>query len=1413
VEKSAGEMDVLNQTVTYTVRATAPATNILNAKNVVVTDTFDDSSKNYIEQNGGKYYRNAEASKGTFDMSTGIWTIGEMEPGEVATLTYQVKLKQSYFSSGAAPLSNKATATFNESGKVEDSCAVTPGTGTVILSKVKGTNINGSTQTGAQLDTDPSLPNDERNFYYYTVQVKAYNGDMKNVSVEDHFTENAGAILRYEVVSAQIGDMSVLGTNKGPVISATGANGTPNMTWNIGDLAQDTSATVTYKVYLKASAWDNAAKYDSNGSRLTIRNRATVYVADTPYDYKEQTQTVTKYWIKKTGTKVSEGRLQFVVYANGFPISSTVTSLSDTMDGGTFEDATMTIDLLDSTSATTPAHTYTIPLSKILTDSTKTSWKITDMTKVPQEDGSTVDISGPWYYRITYYVNAPYAVTNGAGIGIAGKDNVYTFNVTLTGSDFAATKEVTDVSYGREYATWKTTVTSGTIAKGMVYKDWCTTIKGSTEYMAGLGEQYFFVTDDDLAKIVIKQGDTVIDPSKYDVEPVIKDNAPEGQYYGFNIIFKDNITGIDSSAAHRVTIEYPTSFDLAMIDSNLSGNDVTFENNGEFDVSEDGPAVFEGLYAYSMMRPSNDMGKGFTRYNEETGELVWNINCNYQGVIYGTECYIDEIIPDDQEYVSASVKGYCYYDNHYWAGDINGRNAQFTKFIHIKDTEIVKEADHTKVRITIGGLIGEVWRNVINMNDAENVKTTTISTDGNVGVHGTSWNNIGRFQVTVTTRMKDEYQQQGVKNHVFHNTATLIADGIPGGSATASASSVNINATPPMSKSVKEEDGYSGGNYVLYTLVINSGGADLVSAEGEKVTVTDELIPTATDGAHMATELGSNWFTATDSMGADITDQCELIYDDTGLDGDDETHTSFKLKVPDETPVTVKYYVAFNGVVGDNVSLKNKAYFDYNYVPGNNTEKQITTNIVVSDADFSSASGKHFYLLKQDQWGNPVNGATFNLYVLPNDPTQALNADGTVDTSKCEIATTTGTSNSATYENIATGTDGSGDGKILFRNLDADRIYCYEETDKPDGYSGTVQGVIEFQRLCDSIADIKPITSSTIITGTNTFNGAEYAMPLTKTVKTSSGKDVDCTVPFSFTMTNTTKAADNTIVPVYTDEECSNELAAGGMTATIEGCGTTTFNTLHFKTAGTYTFNIAEDNLNPEEINNGYSKDETVYTATMIVDKHEDNSLYVKEVTIADQNGNPYEELVFNNTFGKNMTGSWTPGGVKVLNGERCYGIRQGEFEFEVLEEIKENGEWKSVVKSTGKTAAGNADNNYVANIIFDAIPYTVEDLGRHGYTIKEKVLSDANINYAASDVYVIVDVEAVNGELVASKVDYYSDLDLVNGVPQFVNEYFLTPETGIHLDFLHYVLVLILAGSALVLSQFRKKKHRGEAD
>jgi hypothetical protein len=288
------------------------------------------------------------------------------------------------------------------------------------------------------------------------------------------------------------------------------------------------------------------------------------------------------------------------------------------------------------------------------------------------------------------------------------------------------------------------------------------------------------------------------------------------------------------------------------------------------------------------------------------------------------------------------------------------------------------------------------------------------------------------------------------------------------------------------------------------------------------------------------------------------------------------------------------------------------------------------------------------------------------------------------------------------------------------------------------------------------------------------------------------------------------KAADNNTVPVYTDEECSNELEDGGMTATIEGSGTTTFDSIYFKAAGTYTLNITEDDLEQDEIDNGYRKDNTVYTATIIVDKYEDNSLYVKEVTFADQDGNSCEKLAFNNTFGSNMIGSWTPGGIKILNGDRrSYGIQQGEFEFEVLEEVKENGEWKSVVRSTGRTDDCNADNLYAANINFDAIPYTVEDLGQHGYTIREKVLSDSCISYVASDVYVIVDVEAVNGRLTASKVNYYSDLDLVNGVPQFVNEYRLIPETGIHLDFLHYILMLILAGGTLIVSQLHRRRRR----
>jgi hypothetical protein len=125
VAKSLVNYDAATRTASYVIKVTAPETNTYTSKNVVVTDELTCELK-YIETKTKDkqtlIYQNYSASTGadTFDSSTGIWTIGDMEPGQVETLTYDIIISDDAYKDGALDvIFNVATVTFNDDGTNE----------------------------------------------------------------------------------------------------------------------------------------------------------------------------------------------------------------------------------------------------------------------------------------------------------------------------------------------------------------------------------------------------------------------------------------------------------------------------------------------------------------------------------------------------------------------------------------------------------------------------------------------------------------------------------------------------------------------------------------------------------------------------------------------------------------------------------------------------------------------------------------------------------------------------------------------------------------------------------------------------------------------------------------------------------------------------------------------------------------------------------------------------------------------------------------------------------------------------------------------------------------------------------------------------------------------------------------------
>lgn len=180
IKKITG-FDAKTQKLTYTITVTAPADNTQTVKDVKVTDVFADNSLKMLEN----LYKDINASKGRFDAKTGIWTIGDMEKGEIQTLTYSVKIKNSWDDTITdKTISNTATVTAGTEKKAE-----------VTSNKVFNNNLNITKSTvDGQYGTSKGIHVDATGTWIkYTITVNASNvnqDDASGVKVTDIFSDN-----------------------------------------------------------------------------------------------------------------------------------------------------------------------------------------------------------------------------------------------------------------------------------------------------------------------------------------------------------------------------------------------------------------------------------------------------------------------------------------------------------------------------------------------------------------------------------------------------------------------------------------------------------------------------------------------------------------------------------------------------------------------------------------------------------------------------------------------------------------------------------------------------------------------------------------------------------------------------------------------------------------------------------------------------------------------------------------------------------------------------------------------------------------------------------------------------------------------------------------------------------------------
>jgi pilin isopeptide linkage protein len=1342
VDKTA-DYDRAQRLIHYTITVEAPESNTLTSKDVYVEDTIDSVSKLYLEkqtdaQDSSKayYYRNVVAPSGTsLDKTTGVWTVGNMEPGTTVTLTYDVKVSDSYVNAQGVDINNMATVHYNKTG-----------TG-VADANVRSDDVLNLTKSnsGGTLHTD----DDGNTYLEYTLTVTAPTtnaGTMENISVTDTFGSDATAIAGIRNITA-----SQQGVGGVQVDGAT-------ITWDVGSLAKGQTATLTYQAVIDPQFW--LSQGENTAFSSTVTNTATVTAGDTPYDRAEVSTTLQKTWITKTGTNVTSGehagQVKFVIQANsdenGAPLF-TVQSLVDDLNGTYEYVGDLELTRYDSVTKTTKVDgaTILIPMDKIVNEAgTQWTLNLSDQEQIEAlTDGKYSDLGGDYFYEIVYYVkssdgtDSPYQ--NSAGIGYY-YDGTYWYRGTgwtSSGYTVSAWKKWQNTGMAVGNPGWKTYITSN-IRAGLVYTD--------TVYEA---HQWF--TPDNLANLTVTHGSQVLtrdeDYSITATWETYTDSAgvQQTRTRSFNLTFLKAISNVSGSS--NVTISYCTTVDTSVVQMDKVEGYYTLRNYGKL--------TYNGLTLSSF----NDWGRYYTRlpfkkiagaFNAAEGTITWKLQVNRSSTLSG-DATVEDILPDGLTYVEGSA---------YIESTSQNKAPAGTAIGTITETAVLDDdgnsTGRTKLTIPITGLV----------RDEKGPRGNSYSSYG--------FSSDGMVTIVIKTRVDDAILQSltSGRTRSFTNEATLKADGLEYTDKASKTISGNV-----LSKAYE----YTQGSDVKFTLTVNPDGTDLVQqTDDDTITIVDAM------SASMALDTSlENYFQVLDEDGVALTE----VEDDTQVD---ETHYAlvdstqlngshaFLVTVPDDRPLTIVYYVVVNGVDGDVISISNTAHIvtaDYegsNATNGSSVNTTINLNI---EGDISVRP--YFYVFKQDQWGNPVEGATFTLYkvLLTED-----DADGTV----------------ASYDEnglpalqyVAEGATGA-DGRVAFSGSKMDRsaLYCVIETSAPDGYvyDSTERLYVEFSHHTVAENQISSSNYYTISSGrwlpvTNSFYGASWTVPVSKTIN---GTALASKMSFTFCLV----PADGKIS--WTDQACTKELPAEGMTVTIVGSGTTAFDTLYFNQAGTYTYTLTEQALSDEAADAGYGKDDTQYLITIEVVKNGDNTLTVDSAAFAvvgqSDSSQSLSQAVptFDNIYATDATTSVTFAAAKVLEGSRAKKIEEGEFTFIVTESGTERASGQTLAGGvievadtiSDQTDTGQADSDAEqadvqvvddttdrADIEFTEITYGQADIGRHRYTIREVEGTDESIDYTENAVVVVVDVFDNGDGTLGSEVTY--QLEDESDTPEFINGY-----------------------------------------
>ena len=253
----------------------------------------------------------------------------------------------------------------------------------------------------------------------------------------------------------------------------------------------------------------------------------------------------------------------------------------------------------------------------------------------------------------------------------------------------------------------------------------------------------------------------------------------------------------------------------------------------------------------------------------------------------------------------------------------------------------------------------------------------------------------GSVDVQVVCRVTDPKVLLGGEEKTFTNKVVLqSANGEDLATATADAKIKDTNLT--------KENGYSTtssneSQKVTYTIVANSRGQKLLTAEGEKLTLVDTL------GEYLSFD--------SESLKAKNIKNGKQVEIQSSYNPKDKT---IEIVIPDETPVEITYSVTVNIAPNQKVALQNSVHWKSYSANGGTTNKIKEFSYQLS-AGGSSGTTTHPNLtikkIDQDNTINKLNGVEFEVsecelkdnQIQPKSETKKVKA--TITNGTCEITT------------------------------------------------------------------------------------------------------------------------------------------------------------------------------------------------------------------------------------------------------------------------------------------------------------------------------------------------------------------------------------------------------------------------